>query len=419
MPGFHRKLSETKPNLKKLQKKRKVKKMSRKKNKKHNKFGNRANQPSPAAAGEVHPPLCRRAVDDPMRLHGAVVTSIKNYNLKAEGTSIFTSPQLEALSGIAEQVLSATPGTVYAVPLVPGGGKSTLIRAVLAATAKVFAAPSNPLAAKIGGIIIVVEKSAEAHDLAALCGEAAGQTVATVIESPNDFNLCNGCPNGTATRFEECLRRQCPDYSRCPLAQAASKTGETPILIMLHARYQYHIEDMSPFLTWSAGAQVYQRTLLLVDELPGMFEDNSLCLATLNEAETELDKLKASYRSEQRFAKQAILYHWSKDIRTPFFKLSRLLCASSGIITETMMAEAGFRQVDLEQLQEKLMEYSRNSKAEVLVSALLSRRNICHSMDQTFTLFVPRLKSIDTQSRLTVVGIHLQRYRNIVTGVGR
>ena len=47
--------------------------------------------------------------------------------------------------------------------------------------------------------------------------------------------------------------------------QAAGRTQETPILILLHARYQRYMEDMSPFLTWYREDREHRRTLLLVD----------------------------------------------------------------------------------------------------------------------------------------------------------
>ena len=342
--------------------------------------------------------LHHRAADDPMRLYDDVRRALNNYFVI--GGITFVSHQLAALGAVAESILSATTGTVTAVPLVPGGGKSTLIRALLSVFAPLFATMDAPIAQKLGGVIVVVEKSCEAHELEELCTSTAGQRVAVVIESPNDFNLRNGCPNGTATRFAECLRRQCPDYASCPLIRAAGQTEETPILIMLHARYQRHMEDMSPFCTWYEGEKSFRRSLLLVDELPGMFADNALSLPTLNEAETEIDQLRASYRAEQRTAKQDILYYWSKEVRTPFFKLSRSLHTRSGLVTGAMMAEAGFQQNGLEQLRDKLVEYAEGSRAEALVSALLSGPSLYHSTDQTFTLFLPRLKKFDTQSQL-------------------
>lgn len=373
-----------------------------KQKKKRNGFGIRDSPPVSGRTDDSFKTLCRRVEDDPMHLCGEVVDIIKNYFLKSNSTLLLPA-QRDALTEIAKSILSAAPDTATAVPLVPGGGKSTLIRALLEILSKTFFDMTAPIAQRIGGIIVVVEKSSEAHSLEDLCNRAAGQRVAVVIESPNDYNLRTGCPNSTATRFEECLRRQCPDYGICPLVRAASRTEETPILILLHARYQRYMEDMSPFLTWYAGEKAYHRTMLLVDELPAMFEESPLCLAALNEAETELDQLKASYHSTQRAAKQDILYQWNRNVRTPFFKLSRLLQSKytrQGLVTKEMMSEAGFQEADLEQLQEKLNQYAQHTKAEAIVSTLLSEWNIYHSTDRTFTLFVPRLKRIDTNSQL-------------------
>jgi len=346
--------------------------------------------------------VCHRARDDPMLLHREVIEIIQNYFLNRALTQLLPA-QRHALAAIAEGVLSAVPDTVTAVPLVPGGGKSTLIRALLSAISPLVAAMDSPLAQKLGGVIVVVEKSIEAHELEELCNNVAGCRVATVIESPNDYNLRNGCLNGMATRFEECPRRACPDYGTCPLIRAASKTEETPVLILLHARYQRYLEDMSPFLSWTAGEQKYPRTLLLVDELPSMFEDNALCLATLNDAETEIDQLKPSYRPEQRAAKHEILHQWNKCVRTPFFKTSRLpQCQHTNccLITEEMKAAAGIMEDDLAYLQTCLTQYADHSKAEGIVNALLSGGNVYQSTDRSFTIFSPRLKKVDVKSHL-------------------
>ena len=363
--------------------------------------GNRDNAHASGSNNSTFKTLCRRAADDPMRLHGEVMTYIKNYFLKTAITTV--SNQLIVLGKVADSILSATPGTVTAVPLVPGGGKSTLIRAMLSVFSPLFTTMDAPLAQKLGGVIVVVEKSCEAHELEELCNSTADQRVAVVIESPNSFNLRNGCPNGTATRFEECPHRQCPDYASCPLIRAAGRTEETPIIIMLHARYQKHLEDMSPFVTWYAEEKPFRRTLLLVDELPAMFDDNVLSLPTLNEAETEIDHLRASYRLEQKPAKQEILFHWNKAFRTPFFRLARLpQCRRSqcGLVTDDMLTSAGFLADDLDCLRDKLLDYAEATKAERIVNALVSDERAYHSIGQTFMLSIPRLKKIDKTSRL-------------------
>ena len=377
--------------------------MEKETNENYSEIGNRTNQSSSETAGGEFPSLQYRTADDPMTLRNKVIACLENNFLKT-GTTLL-STQRAALIYTIDHILSAPPGTIAAVPITPGGGKSTLLRALLKVLSHEFTDADSPLTMRLGGAIVVVEKSSEAHELADLCNTAADQRVTTVIESPNNFNLRNGCPNGTATRFEECLRLRCPDYSCCPLIQAAKKTVETPILIMLHARYQMYMEDMSRFLVWQSGEQVFHRSILMVDELPSMFDDCLLSLSTLNEAETELDQLKPSYRAEQRAAKQELLYLWNKEVRTPFFRLSRLLQSRhirNGLVTETMLTEAGFQQTYLELLQEKLIAYSENTRAETLISALLSERSIYHSTDHTFSLFVPRLKQIDAHSQLSV-----------------
>lgn len=349
---------------------------------------------------EDFPKLIARKESDPMKLHRRILEKLDDYFLTRKLTYLFG--QREMLAVAVEAVLQASLGTVTAIPFQPGIGKSTLIRALLIVMAQDFQ-QETPIAQTIGGVIVVVEKTAEAEELEALCNSSGETAVAKAISSPNDYNLAQGkCPNGTAKAYKDCLGRSCPDHGDCPLVRSAQQIHDTPILIMLHARYQRYMEDMSPFLVWYKGESAVHRSMLLVDELPGMFEEVSLCIATLNEAETELDQLVPSYRAEQHASKWNILCRWNTEVRIPFFKLSRLLDSRSGLVTEAMMDRAGFQQANLEQFQKKLMEYSENTKAGALISALLSSQSTYYSMDRTFTLFLPRLKLIDTGSQLSV-----------------
>ena len=214
--------------------------------------------------------LIPRAEDDLMRLFGRIrqelQTSFQRYGICP------LPGQIEELEAAVQAILTGTPSSVTVVPLVPGGGKSTLLRAFLTVAAQVLADMSTPLSQKLSGVVVVVEKSDEGHQLEELCKRSAGRRVATVVESPNDSNLRRGlCYNETASCFAQCLRRRCPDREECSLMQAAGRTMETPILILLHARYQRFAEDMTPFLFWDDGEHEFRRTLLLVDELPNLF----------------------------------------------------------------------------------------------------------------------------------------------------
>ena len=111
--------------------------------------------------------LCPRAVDDPQRLHGRVMESLDHYFLTRGST--YLSGQRDALSDIVRAVLDDGQTGMFAVPLVPGGGKSTVMRALLTVFAEVFRDISDPIAKRLGGVIVVVEKTAEGDELEVLC----------------------------------------------------------------------------------------------------------------------------------------------------------------------------------------------------------------------------------------------------------
>ena len=136
--------------------------------------------------------LCPRAVDDPQRLHGRVMESLDHYFLTRGST--YLSGQREALSAIVKTVLDDSHQGVFAVPLVPGGGKSTLLRALLTVFAEVFRDASDPVAQRLGGVIVVVEKTAEGDELEQLCnnGLEPGEPADLRRLSPQGLSLCGG-----------------------------------------------------------------------------------------------------------------------------------------------------------------------------------------------------------------------------------
>ena len=115
--------------------------------------------------------LVFRPPDDPMRLYSDVIKQVDQYFLTRSST--FLSGQREALCTVTEAILSAQPGTTLAVPLEPGGGKSTELRSVAIVLARLFCDMTDPIAQRIGGVIFVVQKSSEAHELDELCRNAA------------------------------------------------------------------------------------------------------------------------------------------------------------------------------------------------------------------------------------------------------
>lgn len=309
------------------------------------------------------------------------------------------------LAQSVEMVLQAAPGEVTAIPFQPGLGKSTLIRALLAVFSCEFQ-QNTAIAQTIGGVIVVVEKTAEAEELEKLCNSAGdGPPVARAISAPNDYNLAQGkCLNGTALSYKECLGRGCPDYADCPLAQSTRQTNDTPVLIMLHARYQRYMEDMTRFLLWENEDGPHYRTLLLIDELPPMIEDNAMNLEVLNRHESELTQFKPSYQTQFWQEKSAVLYEWNTAMRTPYFKLSRTVRKMSelyGLVSRKELEEAGFTPENLGSLRALLAKYlgTEEHSSIRLVDVLRTAQSAYYAVGQDFSLFFPRLREIggDTQ----------------------
>lgn len=339
--------------------------------------------------------LTPRSDDDPMRLYSRVIDRIKNY-FSSMGLT-FLPGQLEGLSAAVKAALTAKPETVTVCPLAPGAGKSTLLRALMGELAEVFTDDEDPIAQRLGGVILVVEKSAEGHEYESLCNRTAGRQVAVVIESANDFNLKNGgCFNGTATCYNECTRRSCPDYSECPLMLAVKRTQETPIIILLHARYQRYMEDMTPFTEWySEQGERHLRTLLLVDELPPLIESNAVDLSVLGDAENELDHRKPSYDSRFRATKSKLLFRWEGQVRQPFMRLMRQVSPKNGkqqLIVQEDLKSAGFRVERLKRLEQEVSDYAQETKAEEILGELSSDGYFYFTAGQTLSLSMPRLK---------------------------
>lgn len=339
-----------------------------------------------------------RSEDDPMKLYLRIMKELDNSFLMHNVTYI--PGQQDLMAHAVEAILQATPGTATAIPFQPGLGKSTLIRSLLKVLACEFQ-QNTPIAQAIGGIIVVVEKTAEAEELELLCNETGNQVVvARAISSPNDYNLAQGkCLNGSASCYAECAGRSCPDYADCSLVQSASQIHNTPILIMLHARYQRYMEDMSSFLDWEDSSGQHSRTLLLIDELPPMIEDGILNVTTISGIESEIAQFKPSYQAQSRKEKDSLLYEWSRAVRNPFLKLRSRLGNHSGmfgIVSPKDMESAGFTQSGLQKLRDLLIEYfgTETHNSIQLVDVLLSARSVYYAVGQDVSLRFPRLRKI-------------------------
>ena len=115
--------------------------------------------------------LCPRAEGDPQRLYGRVTKTLDHYFFTRGLT--YLDGQRGALSDIIKEVLDDSRQGVFAVPLVPGGGKSTLLRALLTVFAEVFRGMSDPIAQRLGGYRaigpLIQGLAAPLHDLSRGC----------------------------------------------------------------------------------------------------------------------------------------------------------------------------------------------------------------------------------------------------------
>ena len=352
--------------------------------------------------------LCPRTVDDPQRLYGRVTKTLDHYFFTRGST--YLDGQRDALSDIIKGILDDSRQGVFAVPLVPGGGKSTLLRALLTVFAEVFRDASDPVAQRLGGVIVVVEKTAEGDELEQFCNnglEPGEPPVARLLSAVNDYNLKKGrCLTGEARTYAECPRHACREAANCPLLHTMEGLGETPILILLHARLAEHLPDMTPFTSWcEADGTEHHRTLLLIDEAPELVKQDIISTASLNEAEEELLSMRASYTWEDRCIKQRVLDSFDHTLRIPFSRLQRCERTKnrrSAILTPSELEWAGFKHDDLEVLLTRLEEYQaqRSSKAGKLATALLTDNGKLSCFGKNFELATPSLHTLRADTPL-------------------
>lgn len=344
-----------------------------------------------------------RAQDDPQRLHGKVMKALDHYFLTRGST--YLSGQRDALSDIVRAVLDDGQTGMFAVPLVPGGGKSTLLRALLTVFAEVFRDMPDPIAKRLGGVIVVVEKASEGDELQQLCNcglEPGEPPVARLLSAVNDYNLKKGrCLTGEARTYVECPRHACREAANCPLLHTMAGLGETPILILLHARLAEHLPDMTSFAAWcQADGTEHRRTLLLIDEAPELVRQDVVSAQSLNEAEGELLDMR-----EDRYAKQRTLESFVHTLRIPFDRLQRCEYGKtrrSAVLTASELEQAGFKHDDLAELLTRLEEYQaqRSSKAGKLATALLADNGKFSCFGKNFELASPSLHTIRADTPL-------------------
>lgn len=343
--------------------------------------------------------LDRRETNDPMRLFPQIIDTLNHSFSNYQQT--YLSGHRELLFTAIEALLSGTPGSVTAIPFQPGLGKSTIIRAFLEVTAKEFAMHSS-ISTRLGGIVVVVEKTSEAEELENLCNQhSRSEPLAHVLSSPNDYHLQKGrCPTGEATTYRECHRQSCSYAKDCPLLQAVQKIHETPILIMLHARYVWYMEDMTELLPWTNQAgDLFTRSLLLVDELPNFFDEITLDIAHISQLECDLDSQKKSCHPAIKREKSHLLSRWNYSIRRPFYNLLHKLAFSKescGLITWGSLSQAGFDSTELQSLEDQLIAYLQDERHEAIrtVHTLIHNTNFFYFSGQSDSLFLPRLRHL-------------------------
>jgi len=330
-------------------------------------------------------------------------TSFKNRNLP------YIEGQRESLEDAVREIISKPNGEVIVVPIVPGGGKSTLIKAILKVLSKEFYLKKGFLDI-IGGVIVVVEKTADARELCKLCCEGNHPEAATVIESPNDFNLSLGeCPLGEAESYDMCLRKDCPEADICPLMLASRDKQKSPIIIMLHARYNYFMNDMSSFSKWQGEDGIcHSRNLLLIDEIPNLLEENRINIEAINNLETQLDELKPSYIDSLFCQKNKIFYQWSQYIRSGLLNLITIYKQkgdSTMVVGRELIEKTRLNKGNILNTMESVLRYlkDKNSLTYKFLRVLAESEYFVVSRGKTFMVTVPQAKSFDAGNGLKTV----------------
>ena len=357
---------------------------------------------------EEFSPLRPRAVDDPQRLHGRVMESLDH--LFSTRGATYLDGQRDALSAIVKAVLDDGQTGTFAVPLVPGGGKSTVIRALLTVFAEVFRDASDPVAQRLGGVIVVVEKTAEGDELEQLCNnglEPGEPALARLISSTNDYNLQQGkCLAGTAATYADCLRKDCPSAAVCPLLNAMMHLAETPVLILLHARLAQHLPDLTPFTSWcEADSTEHRRTLILIDECPALVREEVVSTLTINAAENDLLAQRDSRLWEMRYLKRMVQGSWNHAIRIPFDRLNGQLSREkrdAAVLTPEELSDVGMTGSALRETQDWMTKYKAPpfGPAVRMTEALLQETGKFFHFGKNLEVVVPSLQTIRSDGSL-------------------
>ncbi|WP_313530738.1 hypothetical protein [Anaerotignum sp.] len=315
--------------------------------------------------------------------------------------------QRDCLKKVVEALCKRSDGSTTIVPLIPGVGKSTLIRAMLSVLSREFYNGSD-LAEMVGGVIVVVEKTAEARELYELCRVGSYPQVATVIESPNDFNLSLGeCLTGEAISYDTCLRHKCAEANHCPLMLASKDLNKAPILFVLHARYQHFMTDMSAFMKWKNQNNTWcNRTLLLVDEAPNLLQANKIEMGKFNMVETAIDEFRPSYNNFVFSQKSIIFYQWSQFLRGGFIKLMNMIAKENiahGVLSRDILDKAGLNSKNISPIIERISRYVNGMDfiAIQLLNVLISEGPFLFSRGKTFSVSLPQIYNLYQNENLS------------------
>ena len=121
-------------------------------------------------------------------LTGQVMDELDEY-FSTRGVT-YIPGQRELLGDTVRLMLGEAEVPVTTIPLLPGMGKSTPVRALVKVLTREFVRMSD-YAKSLGGVILVVEKTAEAYELRDLIQEnAPNRDLVRVLEGPNDFEYC-------------------------------------------------------------------------------------------------------------------------------------------------------------------------------------------------------------------------------------
>ena len=309
--------------------------------------------------------------------------------------------QREAIEGIVHALLNFIEGKVTAIPLIPGGGKSTVLRSILRVFSRFIAEGVDGILEYIGGIVVVVQTIAEMHTLQAICQAASGEyPICTVIEGFNEDNLKSiGCIAGIATCYDECPREQCERFSECSLMSASQRMHETPILIITHVRYSWYINSPEPLTSWiGPDGTTYQRKVAVVDEAAQLTDikplDSSFMFALSSDV------------CNPKFVRSPdyIGALWKRNVLNPFFSLkaeifhTRPQDVNFGEVTANMLEAAKFNGDQFDVTRSILQDNCKNPlvlrDALLVMDALASeRRKFYLTNGGETTIFCPQMKA--------------------------